>query len=1189
MDIFIRGLPDQISERQLIKSFGPVLAKCSIQTFYCQRLRGRGLATLTVADEGQGLAFLKLYGWNPVLPARVTVLGRTVLCSTSKYSPEPLMIQSLKKEEADKLRRNMVKKPAVERSGQPEGGFGFRSLSCGLWDYNDSDLVFVSHFWDSSEGTVMFGIKSMTLLLCPINMLLPTFRIDIPYSSVDTITTGDQSNPSVTITLAEAPRMFESTGGLSGMTLQNRQRKPSRKRVTSISNAHGSIVGSCFVYQITLLDSNNVSRVSALLKRHREMLRSISLPTKTILCPPGGSFRQGMTQLDLKLGKHQALPFGLKFQIQKLAQNGYLPPTKVTSLLPRLSLIFDRSGGTIAVRAVRRLFNQIPFAGPATEATQLGVEALEDLLEENEKSCRREISYMPNLAEKHQHIALIHAAKVTPAGIYLEGPETETKNRVLRKYSKYMDYFLRVSFVEEDGETIRFDRNASLEEIFHGRFKRVLGGNITIAGRPFEFLGFSHSSLRSQTCWFMAPFTCNGELLHARLVIKGLGDFSEIRSPAKCAARIGQAFSETFSTVNVPQGAVKRIPDVKRINRVFSDGVGTISQTILQKIWNGYALSQELKPTLFQIRFAGAKGMISLDNRLKGDVLNLRPSMEKFPAKELDIEICGAAFHPLPLYLNRQTIKILEDLGVEHDIFLELQARAVEKLRRTTLSPINAANFLERNTVGRGARLPLLIERLNDLRLSFSEDYFLRSAVELAVLYQLRELKHRSRILVEEGYTLYGIMDETNFLEEGEIYCVIETEKDGRSVIVGDVTVTRAPALHPGDIQVAKAVNVPGDSPLNALHNCVVFSQKGKRDLPSQLSGGDLDGDLYNIIEHPRLRPKFIHEPADYPPVRPIEITEGVKREDITGFFIEFMENDQLGRIATLHQTLADQKPKGTLDPSCIVLANMHSTAVDFSKSGIRVDMTKCPRYNMCRPDFMATGPRVKVEKNIELCGQQLSDEADEEDIIRDLDPDGKGYRYYESKKVLGKLYRAIDERSFFSNLQEQSERLIRANAPTETIMGRLWGYIQRVTNPIQWRHHRELARDIKDTYEDCLNDIRSQYSSHPTRPLSELEVFVGTIIGKNGIPNKRQREFSTDMKERFNRDVSFVVDCIIKDNDGGAKSEEALERSIACLAVAMEDEMKPGTLVSFKYVAAAVCLKEIEGILGSSIFWPNY
>jgi len=57
----------------------------------------------------------------------------------------------------------------------------------------------------------------------------------------------------------------------------------------------------------------------------------------------------------------------------------------------------------------------------------------------------------------------------------------------------------------------------------------------------------------------------------------------------------------------------------------------------------------------------------------------------------------------------------------------------------------------------------------------------------------------------------------------------------------------------------------------------------------------------------------------------------------MTDFFILFMENDALGLIATLHQVLADRKELGTFDRECILLAEMHSTAVDFSKTGIPV------------------------------------------------------------------------------------------------------------------------------------------------------------------------------------------------------------------------------------------------------------
>ena len=134
--------------------------------------------------------------------------------------------------------------------------------------------------------------------------------------------------------------------------------------------------------------------------------------------------------------------------------------------------------------------------------------------------------------------------------------------------------------------------------------------------------------------------------------------------------------------------------------------------------------------------------MISLDRRLVGDAVYLRPSMIKFPgSKDTNIEICGAAFKPLPMYLNRQLVKILEDLGVAETSFLTLQSQAVERLRTTTQSAINAANFLQRSYVGKAAKLPWLFKKLHYLGLSFGSDAFLRSVLELAVLLQLRELK----------------------------------------------------------------------------------------------------------------------------------------------------------------------------------------------------------------------------------------------------------------------------------------------------------------------------------------------------------------------------------------------------------------------------------------------------------------
>lgn len=101
--------------------------------------------------------------------------------------------------------------------------------------------------------------------------------------------------------------------------------------------------------------------------------------------------------------------------------------------------------------------------------------------------------------------------------------------------------------------------------------------------------------------------------------------------------------------------------------------------------------------------------------------------------------------------------------------------------------------------------------------------------------------------------------------------------------------------MHPGDVQVVRAVDAPLRSPLRRLSNVIVFSQHGQRDLPSQLSGGDLDGDQYHVIFDKRLIPPVSFPPAAYPRVTAEELDHEITRKDMSDFFIKFMESDQLG------------------------------------------------------------------------------------------------------------------------------------------------------------------------------------------------------------------------------------------------------------------------------------------------------
>lgn len=454
----------------------------------------------------------------------------------------------------------------------------------------------------------------------------------------------------------------------------------------------------------------------------------------------------------------------------------------------------------------------------------------------------------------------------------------------------------------------------------------------------------------------MAPFVENGRPQAYFDVIGDLGHFRNIRSPARCAARIGQAFSETpyYIPLDDCGVTVHLVPDVKRNGRVFSDGIGTMSWQVVYNIWDVIP-QKKSAPTAFQVRFRGSKGMLVLDPTLSGSVIKIRPSMMKFDSDDKpNLEICDMASKPIPLVLNRQMIKILEDMGCAGAWFFRMQNVELSRLRAVTSDAYNVAKFLKHQNVGQTMRLHRMISSCEDMGVDYRKDRFLRSVVEAMVLRELRLLKHKARIPVREGITLFGIMDETGFLKENEVYVTYDTtsgrfdEPPGP----GPVIVTRSPALHPGDIQVPNNVIPPPGSPLRELSNVIVFSRHGQRDLPSQLSGGDLDGDIFNVIWDPEVMPQGTFSPADYPRVSPIDLGREVTAEDMTDFFIDFMKLDHLGVIATRHMILADQKDEGTLHDDCKKLAELHSTAVDFSKTGVGVNLMELPRANKFRPDL---------------------------------------------------------------------------------------------------------------------------------------------------------------------------------------------------------------------------------------------
>lgn len=122
----------------------------------------------------------------------------------------------------------------------------------------------------------------------------------------------------------------------------------------------------------------------------------------------------------------------------------------------------------------------------------------------------------------------------------------------------------------------------------------------------------------------------------------------------------------------------------------------------------------------------------------------------------------------------------------------------------------------------------------------------------------------------------------------------------------------------------------------------------------------------------------------------------------------------------------------------------------------VQVDLTKIPRFSTTRPDFQAPGPRVLIEENINLKDDESDESNDDEEIEETSLP---RIKYYESHKVLGKLYRAIDEHQIFKRIQQYSRAPQGMNSPIDLV----WGYVQKETALIEWNHYSTWAKEIKE------------------------------------------------------------------------------------------------------------------------------
>ncbi|XP_066291657.1 uncharacterized protein [Branchiostoma lanceolatum] len=610
---------------------------------------------------------------------------------------------------------------------------------------------------------------------------------------------------------------------------------------------------------------------------------------------------------------------------------------------------------------------------------------------------------------------------------------------MLRDYGE--EFFLRVSFLDEGFQKIQGGM-ATGSDLFE-RVRHVLQMGIWVGRRHYRFLAASNSQLRQHGVWFFADDGKNT----VESIRERMGDFSGCRCPATYLSRMGQCFSTTEPTVtNMGNNAIQ-ISDITGgydpVNCepfCFSDGIGKISEDLARKVSNRTGENQRV-PSAYQIRYAGVKGMLAVDPTLQGEVMEYSRSMKKFWSPHDVIEICATS-HPGRLFLNRQIITILSQLGVPDIVFQELQEQRLFELADMFLLEKTAAEALSQRAQMKGTPYRWLLK----MGVRLTTEPFFHSMLQTIYKSSVGEIKRRARIGIppEYGRIMLGVLDETGTLDYGQVFIQYTediTNQDGKvQVLEGKVIVTRAPCLYPGDVRKLQATDVPK---LHHMVDVIVFPSRGPRPHPNEMSGGDLDGDDYFvtwlpdlIFNGPNEHPMYFRSPTKR------EVPDYVITNDLIDFIVDYIKNDRLGIIANAHLAWADTEKKGIFSDVCKRLAQKHSDAVDFPKTGVCPDLDKTERP-LEYPDFM--GKKDKTTRR--------------------------------SERVLGKMFR---ECQMIENVCTQVERkgnVVRVRFDDDFVAGNHNSYMKK-------------ARRSRDRYNDQLRSLMAQYGIE-----TEAEVVSGCIV----------------------------------------------------------------------------------------------
>jgi hypothetical protein len=247
MEVFIRNVPPREAERSLNSFFSEVLSRLNIEDWMCQKIPRKPFVKLIFLRSRDGVRFLDLHGNT------LRFKGQFLDCRRSREL-DVFSIRSLEMDRIARAKGGTTPVKADTTSSKDSRTLRCTSISCGIWEYTQSGVVFLPFFTLEKPATMTFKSKAIVVETEILQSL------EIFSQTVESVVWESSAIDSLTLTLREAPRISvcpdamqtESLGTLLESLSIGNSDVLDRNRVPGLDKDHEEIAGSCLVYRFII-------------------------------------------------------------------------------------------------------------------------------------------------------------------------------------------------------------------------------------------------------------------------------------------------------------------------------------------------------------------------------------------------------------------------------------------------------------------------------------------------------------------------------------------------------------------------------------------------------------------------------------------------------------------------------------------------------------------------------------------------------------------------------------------------------------------------------------------------------------------------------------------------------------------------------------------------------------------------